>query len=316
MILILLDAVSLKNKILTGFFGLLLFIVLTEIILNAAGLFIKRPAVNLSKEKDAYRIICVGDSTTYGIGATNIDEFSYPGQLQQILNKEIPGKKFEVINLGAPGINSSQVLLNIKNHISTYKPDSVIVMAGINDTWNLEDSTMVNFYKGSIFKKSLICLELFLYKSNLFKFFIFEAANRSTPRSSLFKHWHLVTRGFNANVESRDCLINNSPKSVALSKSIGSNVTEITKAAQEAQINIIFMKYQRPGMGHPEAIIYEAYNKLGVPVVDNETVFKEAEQNGLNVFHKDGWHPNNLGYSLIAKNVYNKFVDLNFFKGR
>lgn len=63
-------------------------------------------------------------------------------------------------------------------------------------------------------------------------------------------------------------------------------------------------------MGGPEIIINETYANLNVPVVDQLSIFKKAEELGLNVRGEDGWHPNDFGYLLMAKNIFNKMVDL------
>ena len=44
------------------------------------------------KKKGVERIICVGDSVTYGLGVENARNGSYPAHLEKILNREFPGK--------------------------------------------------------------------------------------------------------------------------------------------------------------------------------------------------------------------------------
>ena len=98
--------------------------------------------------------------------------YSYPGHLQRILNEKVPNRKFEVVNLGIPGINSSQVLNRFRNYLSKYNPDLVIVMIGINDSWNFEGKQYFKkFYNGNIFKKVYIGMELFLNRLRLYQFF-------------------------------------------------------------------------------------------------------------------------------------------------
>ena len=47
-----------------------------------------------------------------------------------------------------------------------------------------------------------------------------------------------------------------------------------------------------------------------------EALFLEAEERGINPFGPDRWHPCDTGYLLIARNIYNKMVELGFVKGR
>ena len=45
-------------------------------------------------------------------------------------------------------------------------------------------------------------------------------------------------------------------------------------------------------------------------VINNEIIFYEALKNGMELRDSDGWHPNDFGYLLIARNIYNKMVSL------
>jgi len=53
---------------------------------------------------DTLRIVCLGDSTTFGTGSN--DDETYPAQLQNILRRRYPGRNVEVINAGIPGYSS------------------------------------------------------------------------------------------------------------------------------------------------------------------------------------------------------------------
>ncbi len=56
------------------------------------------------QEAPAYRILCVGDSITFGFNADQPD--SYPAQLLALLRDRYPGKRIEVINAGASQYSS------------------------------------------------------------------------------------------------------------------------------------------------------------------------------------------------------------------
>lgn len=78
-------------------------------------------------------VLCVGDSHTYGAGVK--PEESYPGQLQRFLDEEAPGV-YSVVNLGIPGMSTTQILNRLPTHVSRLHPDIVIVLGGLNDSWN------------------------------------------------------------------------------------------------------------------------------------------------------------------------------------
>lgn len=127
-----------KYKIFLILFSIILTLVVLEVCLCIFSSFYLKsnlPAYNAYKlDKEAYRIVCLGDSYTYGTGAGF--EHSYPAQLEDMLNKRQKGIKFQVFNLGVPGYNSEQVKQRLKKSIIKLKPDSVIVITGDNDPWN------------------------------------------------------------------------------------------------------------------------------------------------------------------------------------
>ena len=81
----------------------------------------------------SYRVLCVGDSHTWGAGVDRSE--SYPGQLQRILDNAEPGL-FSVMNLGVPGINTAQLRNRVPEWLSRHAPDVLVVWAGVNNAWN------------------------------------------------------------------------------------------------------------------------------------------------------------------------------------
>jgi len=83
------------------------------------------------KDHGFFRIICMGDSITFGWPADIED--TYPKLLAKLLNQYFPHKKFEVFNAGVPGYTSRQGLRWLENDIVNYEPDLIIVYYGVND---------------------------------------------------------------------------------------------------------------------------------------------------------------------------------------
>lgn len=79
------------------------------------------------------RIVCIGDSNTYGIHLS--PEESYPGQLAARL-AEVPGYPWRVENLGLPGKNSAEVRAELAGHLDRFRPEIAIVWIGTNTTWS------------------------------------------------------------------------------------------------------------------------------------------------------------------------------------
>lgn len=84
-------------------------------------------SVGFSAEK--MKVACLGDSITFGVGAKNRKENSYPAQLQKIL-----GDAYEVKNFGTSGIKMTNYLNKWKKNILEFQPNFVTIKLGTNDT--------------------------------------------------------------------------------------------------------------------------------------------------------------------------------------
>ena len=85
------------------------------------------------RQPGVFRIICLGDSVTMGLEVD--DQYTYPAQLQPIINWALNGRiKVEVINAGVWGYSSRQGLVYLDQRLLKYDPDLVILEFGINDS--------------------------------------------------------------------------------------------------------------------------------------------------------------------------------------
>jgi tetratricopeptide (TPR) repeat protein len=91
------------------------------------------------KSKNAYRIFCMGASTTYGHPFD--DSVSFCGWLREFLRSADSSTNWEVINAGGISYASYRVA-NLMNELSQYQPDLFIVYSGQNEF--LEERTYRN----------------------------------------------------------------------------------------------------------------------------------------------------------------------------
>lgn len=82
------------------------------------------------------RVLCVGDSHTYGALVRREDTF--PAHLQRLLDAQAPGV-WSVLNLGVPGMSSTQVRNRLPLWLARYQPDVVVAWSGANDSWNVSE---------------------------------------------------------------------------------------------------------------------------------------------------------------------------------
>jgi Tfp pilus assembly protein PilF len=127
---------SFKQKITLIIFGLFLCVILLEVGLRLGGFILLslqelRNRASLM-QRGEYRIMCLGESTTFLGG-----KYSYPRQLEDILNQKNMGIKFSVISESVCDTNTSNILAQLEGNLNKYKPDIVVTMMGINDDTRL-----------------------------------------------------------------------------------------------------------------------------------------------------------------------------------
>ena len=81
------------------------------------------------------RIIAVGDSCTFLLG---LWRFAYPSILERRLNAAGGGKRFEVINAGIEGYNSTFAKARIEQELIGYRPHLVLIYVGWNDLMKMD----------------------------------------------------------------------------------------------------------------------------------------------------------------------------------
>jgi lysophospholipase L1-like esterase len=104
----------------------------TSFSLNARGF--RGREVMTEKPPGVCRVLCLGDSCTFGTGGLNTDE-TYPAVLEELLNASGSGtERYEVINAGMPGFSvfNGYVMYRAQN-LSALHPDIVVISFGWND---------------------------------------------------------------------------------------------------------------------------------------------------------------------------------------
>jgi lysophospholipase L1-like esterase len=97
---------------------------------NARGFRNVEP-IRSEKLPDELRILCIGDSITYGFNVDQAD--SYPERLQAALRARYPGRPITVINAATPGWSWVQGLRLLEREGVGLRPDVVIMAHGTND---------------------------------------------------------------------------------------------------------------------------------------------------------------------------------------
>jgi lysophospholipase L1-like esterase len=93
--------------------------------INAAGLRGPEP----DRPKRRIRVLCLGDSCTFGYAPGVTDDATYPAALA----RKLDAGRFEVINGGMPGFGSLDCLDFLLYKGLEWEPDVVVILAGWND---------------------------------------------------------------------------------------------------------------------------------------------------------------------------------------
>jgi lysophospholipase L1-like esterase len=78
------------------------------------------------------RVLCLGDSCTFGYAPDVTDDQTYPAWLDRVLEESRPGR-FTVLNGGMPGFSSLDALAFLEFKGLDFQPDVVAIMVGWND---------------------------------------------------------------------------------------------------------------------------------------------------------------------------------------
>ena len=98
-------------------------------------------------------IVCMGGSTTFGVGVP--DEDSWPFILQSKL-----GTDYKVYNLGVPGYSTMEAMIQLVSIVPELKPDIIIIYEGWNDIRNYHiDEMTPDYYWHGMSQKSNLKIE-------------------------------------------------------------------------------------------------------------------------------------------------------------
>jgi tetratricopeptide (TPR) repeat protein len=117
-----------RQKVILIVIGFFFTLIILEVGLRLGGFIAtslqeRRNKISIRK-KGAYRILCLGESTTAG---------QYPPFLEEELNSRNIGIKFSVIDKGVNGAITPTILAKLESNLDAYHPDMVITMMGLND---------------------------------------------------------------------------------------------------------------------------------------------------------------------------------------
>lgn len=247
--------------------------------------------ISIHKDKNIFRIICIGDSVTYGVPhRINRPQDTFPKVLEGLLNNQVGIKRFEVINAAVPGYSSYQGLQYLKHYLLKFRPDLVIVQFGIND-----DAGAVYFEDKNqkVQSEWLINLQNILLKSRFYQLFskvVFYIKNKI---SNLYCGKYVKALKF-YRVSPQD-YINNLEKIVQLGKKNNFKVLIIPPA----------------GFINGKVCISENYYNLPQNFMEVDTYQLFRKELDFRNIYADRWHLSPLGHRVLAEGIYKTLLKYN-----
>ncbi len=281
--------------------GALLLLVLLELALQAAG-----PVVaTLSARRDgppdgrqALTVLCVGDSHTYGLHLPRL--YAYPALLASRL-----GRRYEapvaVLNRGVPGQNSAQVEAGLAADLDALDPDLVVVLVGINDTWNTTAENTPGAWMGRL---KLVRLVRVL-TAGVTSAHPFEIS--SDERGEFF-----VDRGAGprpVNATSLEAGVRSGPALTALTAAHLRSIVSLCRDTGTRPVLMTYAESEGP-FADVNAAAREVAAEQGVVLVDHARAFTgHFAEFGYEPLMFNDHHPNLAGYQLVAEGLEAGLVD-------
>ena len=253
-----------------------------------------------------HRIFALGDSCTF---ATGFWRLGYPSKLDALLNEGAPSRRFEVINAGIEGYNSSFALERIRDELLRYRPRTIIVYIGWNDLMKIdpgregqvdEHRWLATLLDGSYLVRA--------YKKLLFvnlRPLVFRPTTAEQPGDATAFADFVPTR-YRANLEAMIHLLREHRVSVLL-VTLPTVVEPGMSQAQIRRANVFFPHFAG-AYGVPRLLsLRAAYNRTildvgrrqGVEVVDLAALFDPMPDKPT--YFWDTMHPNDKGGAVIAR---------------
>lgn len=274
---------------------------LAALVLLELALQVAAPVVRWIKLRDGavlsanapLTVLCVGDSHTFGLGVPQIG--SYPERLATRLDARFTAP-VSVVNRGVPGQNSAQVTSALPADLRAVDPDIVLILAGINDTWNRDaESGGSTAWLGHIRLVKLVRVLL--------------AGVTTAERFEVLSDAHgqiAVDRGQGARPVNTGAGAVGVRSGDELRASVTAQLRRALDLVRESGARPVLMTYTE--FQGEFATVNQAVRDLarveGVLLVDHERDFTaHFAQQGYETLMLNDHHPNARGYALVAQAI-------------
>ncbi len=266
------------------------------------GQHLRHPGDIKVKAPDVLRIVCLGDSVTFGYRVPvswkqnplkfNDNDLPYPRLLEHRINNEVMGIKAEVIAMAVPGYSSHQGLAWLQRDIEWLRPDIVTVNFG----WNDSD------YRPAADKETLTTrrIQVFLRWLSAHSQAVVHAARwlrKMQPGRRIAKP---VTLGHRV---AGDDYVANMLEIARVAKTHGAKPLIIAQVYQNANAN----PPQAKAIGANRVKLTAAAEQAGIPFLNNVKLTEAAAPANRHLFG-ELIHPDSQGHKRMADDLFDFLI--------
>ncbi len=281
-----------------------------------------------SKRDNEFRIISLGESTTFGAGVNDHESYSYllAEQLDSLIDSPI---LFNVLNCGFSAYSSFQSFKYLELYGLSYEPDMVILYNEVNDylpstlrssgfnesTSFLSDPQLYNSRVRSFSRKIINKSKLLSYLSLIY------ARNKIIKLTSINKVNPLNNIGLNSrsSISNRLYNLEESRPADFNEMNLGQRVTEaerydilknFVELCQSKNLIFVLIHPSYLNSNKHECLLTQFCNNNEVPYFES---FNSLHSQGQELYI-DTWHPNIQGHKNIARDLAKHIVNSEEFK--
>jgi lysophospholipase L1-like esterase len=252
-----------------------------------------------SNSKQIYKIMVLGESTSYGLLLKDRLKDAYPYKLAKLLGKNRKNIQFHIMNLSYPGQTSDSVLNVFEENFHRYKPNLVISQFGANDT-NAALNLLLNM---KIFG---IPVPASLKKVKIFKFLLLKYLYIKEQK-------HLINKGEDGHFLFYNPKFKGIKSNSQYFNETFNNYQKIIDVTKQYNTPFVMLTYFT---APPETynLLWQMQKKNEVHYIDLRLTPRER---AAGLYSEDNWHPNEKGHNLIALKLayFIKSYTNYFFKG-
>ncbi len=219
-------------------------------------------------------IVCIGDSHTFGVGTSS--QYSYPKQVERLLNTNNKNQRFSVVNLGIPGSSTKSQAQEIQSYLKNNNATIVIWLSGRNNGLEIKQWGDTSSYSKIVYR--LASLRSFKFLKALFNRILSKDKEQSSNK--MFAHDQKYAAYLNF------------------------YLSKIGKLCLNKGSKLVLLSYYNSS----DDIIRDFADKNNIPYFDFTSDFKSLFRKGKksNYVSLDMSHLNHLGYKFFAEQLYER----------